>query len=309
MIAVVVPFDDDDSEKTNVSKMGDVVRELIGRGARDRAYLIVLQGSNVGEMYRLEGGESVIGRGTAASIRLGDDGISRRHARIIVEDKVVRIEDLGSANGTLVNGSLVQSGPLKDGDKIQLGSTTILKFTYHDKLEENFQRAMYDAALRDDLTKAFNKKHFLDRLEQEVSYARRHGVPLSLLMFDVDHFKRTNDTFGHVAGDVVLAKLSQITHSIVRAEDIFARYGGEEFSVLSRGITLLAAGALAERLRETVASTTFIEGTREIPVTISIGVAAYPEVQAQNGTELIAAADEALYVAKRGGRNRVVIKQ
>ncbi len=305
----MAPYDDDDSEKTNVSKMGDVVRELMGRGARDRAYLIVLQGANVGEMYRLEGGESVIGRGTAASIRLGDDGISRKHARIIVEEKVVRIEDLGSSNGTLVNGTQVTTSALKDGDKIQLGSTTILKFTYHDKLEENFQRAMYDAALRDDLTKAFNKKHFLDRLEQEVSFSRRHGVSLSLLMFDVDHFKKINDTFGHLAGDHVLAKLSQITQSIVRAEDLFARYGGEEFSVLSRGITLLSAGSFAERLREAVASATLVFDTREIPVTVSIGVAAYPEVQAQNGTELIAAADEALYSAKRNGRNRVVLKQ
>jgi len=304
----VAPYDDDDSEKTNVSKMGDVVRELLNRGARDRAYLIVLQGSNVGEMYRLEGGESVIGRGTAASIRLGDDGISRKHARIVVDDKSVRIEDLGSANGTLVNGTLIQASALKDGDKIQLGSTTILKFTYHDKLEENFQRAMYDAALRDDLTKAFNKKHFLDRLEQEVSYARRHGALLSLIMFDVDHFKRINDTYGHVAGDHVLAKLSQVAQSIVRGEDIFARYGGEEFSVLSRGIALHGAGALAERLRGTVEQTTFVFDTREIPVTISLGVAAMPEVQAANGLELIAAADEALYMAKRAGRNRVVVK-
>jgi two-component system, cell cycle response regulator len=304
----VPPYDDDDSEKTNVSQMGDVVRELLARGQRDRAYLIVLQGSNVGEMYRLEGGESVLGRGTAATIRLGDDGISRRHARILVAKDAVKIEDLGSSNGTLVNGTLVQVQALRDGDKIQLGSTTILKFTYHDKLEENFQRAMYDAALRDDLTKAFNKKHFLDRLEQEVAFSRRHGSPLSLLMFDVDHFKRINDTYGHVAGDHVLAKLAQVTHSTVRTEDIFGRYGGEEFSVLCRGIPLESAATLAERLRAMVESTQFVFESRAIQVTISIGVAAYPQVAVQNGLELIAAADEALYGAKRSGRNRVVLK-
>ncbi|HEY1959959.1 MAG TPA: GGDEF domain-containing protein [Polyangiaceae bacterium] len=303
------PFDDDDGEKTNVSKMGDVVRELMSRGQRDRAYLIVLQGSNVGEMYRLEAGESVLGRGTAATIRLGDDGISRRHARVIVENNAVRIEDLGSSNGTLVNGQLIQNQGLRDGDKIQLGSTTILKFTYHDKLEENFQRAMYDAALRDDLTKAFNKKYFLDRLEQEVAFARRHGSSLSLLMFDVDLFKRINDTFGHVAGDQVLARLAQVTQSTVRAEDVFGRYGGEEFAVLCRGIALGDAATMAERLRATVAGTQFVYEAGLIPVTISIGVAAYPEVAVQNGIELIAAADEALYGAKRSGRNRVVIKQ
>jgi diguanylate cyclase (GGDEF)-like protein len=303
------PYDDDDSEKTNVSQMGDVVRELMGRSPRDRAYLIVLTGSNVGEMYRLESGESIIGRGTAATIRLGDDGISRRHARVISENNVVRIEDLGSSNGTLVNGTLVTQVALRDGDKIQFGSTTILKFTYHDKLEENFQRAMYDAALRDDLTKAFNKKHFIDRLEQEIALVRRQNSPLSLVMFDVDHFKRINDTFGHVAGDHVLAKLAQVTHGTVRADDVFCRYGGEEFTILCRGVPLLTAGSMAERLRGIVEGTEFVFDAREIPVTISLGVAAFPEVPAHNGTELIAASDEALYAAKHAGRNRVCIKQ
>ncbi len=304
------PYDDDDSEKTNVSLgMGDVVRELMGRSARDKAYLIVLAGSNVGEMHRLEPGESIIGRGTAATIRLGDDGISRRHARVVLENNAVRIEDLGSSNGTLVNGSLVKEAVLKDGDKIQFGSTTILKFTYHDKLEENFQRAMYDAALRDDLTKAFNKKYFIDRIEQEVPLARRTAQPLSLIMFDVDHFKSVNDTFGHVAGDHVLAKLAQVTHSTTRAEDVFGRYGGEEFAILCKGVPLLSAGAMAERLRALVESTEFVFDNREIPVTISLGVAAVPDVNAQNGTELISAADEALYAAKNSGRNRVCLKQ
>ncbi|HEX7601445.1 MAG TPA: FHA domain-containing protein, partial [Polyangiaceae bacterium] len=150
------PDDEDDSEKTNVTLSGDVVRELLARSQRDRAYMIVLTGSNVGEMYRLQAGETVIGRASTVAIKLGDDGISRRHARVIVEGTVVRIEDLQSSNGTLVNGARVDSQTLKDGDKIQIGSTTILKFTYHDKLEETFQQQMYDAALRDGLTKAYN---------------------------------------------------------------------------------------------------------------------------------------------------------
>jgi two-component system cell cycle response regulator len=304
----MAPYDDD-GEKTNVSQMGDVVKDLLSRGKRDRAYLIVMTGANVGEMHHLDAGETVVGRGTAANIRLGDDGISRRHAKLIVEGNGVRIEDLGSANGTLVNGNLVKEAPLRDGDKIQLGSSTILKFTYHDKLEENFQRQMYDAALRDDLTKAFNKKHFLDRLEQEVAFVKRHAAPLSLVMFDVDHFKNVNDTYGHVAGDFVLSKLAQVTNTAVRTEDLFGRYGGEEFAILCRNIPLFSAGSLAERLRATVEMTDFVFEAREIPVTISLGVAAMPEVQVENAVDLISAADEALYAAKRSGRNRVCLKQ
>src|SRR5262249_33437474 len=146
---------------------------------------------------------------------------------------------------------------LREGDKIQLGSTTILKFTYQDQLDTSFHQHMADAALRDGLTKAFNKKYFLDRLETELAYAKRHHTPLSLLMFDVDHFKNVNDTYGHLAGDYVLAKLAQLTSRTVRAEDVFARYGGEEFGVICRGVTLANAGILAERLRMMVEATSF----------------------------------------------------
>ena len=299
---------DDEAEVTRVANLGELQSELKTKTQRDRAYLIVLAGSNVGEMYRLDEGESFVGRGQQASIRLNDDGISRKHARIFQAGGEVLIEDMKSANGTVVNGVPVSMQLLKDGDKIRLGSTTILKFTYNDHLDESFQQQMYEAALRDGLTKAFNKKYFLDRLETEIAYARRHQAHLSLLMFDVDHFKRVNDSHGHLAGDYVLQRLAKVAAATVRTEDVFARYGGEEFGVICRGVTLASAGILAERLRATVEATVFDhEGTR-LPITISVGVAGHPEVQIENGAQLIAAADAALYEAKRGGRNRVLLK-
>ena len=299
---------DDEAEVTRVANLGELQSELKAKTQRDRAYLIVLAGSNVGEMYRLDEGESFVGRGQQASIRLNDDGISRKHARIFQAGGEVLIEDMKSANGTVVNGVPVSMQLLKDGDKIRLGSTTILKFTYNDHLDESFQQQMYEAALRDGLTKAFNKKYFLDRLETEIAYARRHQAHLSLLMFDVDHFKRVNDSHGHLAGDYVLQRLAKVAAATVRTEDVFARYGGEEFGVICRGVTLPSAGILAERLRATVEATVFDhEGTR-LPITISVGVAGHPEVQIENGAQLIAAADAALYEAKRGGRNRVLLK-
>ncbi|MGK3996027.1 diguanylate cyclase [Sorangium sp. So ce1024] len=299
---------DDDFEATRVANVGELQKELPARSAKDRAYLIVLAGSNVGEMYRVEGSEIVIGRASGATIRLNDDGISRRHARLLQIDSQVLIEDLNSSNGTLVNGEKVTRVALHDGDKIRLGSTTVLKFTYHDYLDESFQQQMYDAALRDALTKAFNKKYFLDRLETEVSYARRHSAHLSLLMFDVDHFKRINDTFGHLAGDYVLARIAKIASNTVRTEDVFARYGGEEFGILCRGVALENAGILGERLRLLVEGSVFEHEGVRVPTTISVGVAAHPDIPVQTGQQLIAAADEALYEAKRTGRNRVLLK-
>ena len=299
---------DDEAEITRVANLGELQQELNVKSQRDRAYLIVLAGSNRGEMYRVEEGETFLGRGQNATIRLNDDGISRRHARIFQNGGEVVIEDLKSSNGTTVNGTSVSLQTLKDGDKIRLGSTTILKFTYNDHLDESFQQQMFEASTLDGLTKAYNKTWFLKRLDEEIAYARRHQTHLSLLMFDVDHFKRVNDTYGHLAGDYVLQRLAKVAHGTVRTEDVFARYGGEEFGIICRGVPLPSAGVLGERLRSTVEATHFEHGGVRLPITISVGVAGHPELPVETREQLIAAADAALYEAKRGGRNRVLLK-
>jgi diguanylate cyclase (GGDEF)-like protein len=299
---------EDEGEATRITNLKNLEAEVRSRRQQVQAFLVVLQGTNVGEMHKIEGPEIVIGRAMSAKVRLNDDGISRRHCRVVQLGGQTIIEDLGSANGTLVNGELIQQHVLKEGDKVRLGSTTTLKFTYQDKLDETFQQQMYDAAARDGLTKAYNKKFFIDRFETEFAYARRHRSNLSLVMFDVDHFKRVNDTYGHLAGDAVLVTLSRITQSMIRTEDIFARYGGEEFAIICRGTPLLHAGTVGERLRAAVEQATFDYQDQRLPVTISVGVAALPESPASTPPELIAHADEALYDAKNSGRNRVCLK-
>ncbi|HEX4403541.1 MAG TPA: GGDEF domain-containing protein, partial [Polyangia bacterium] len=194
-----------------------------------------------------------------------------------------------------------------DGDKIMVGSTTILKFTYHDYLDEVFQRQMYESALRDGLTKVFNKKYFTDYLEKEFAYAARHGSPLALIFLDIDYFKRINDTHGHPAGDFVLSELSQLMATLVRTEDVLARFGGEEFTVLCRGTDLEGARIVADRLRRTVEAHTFSFGAKTIPVTISLGIAAIPDTAVVDHAQFLAASDKALYEAKRTGRNRVCL--
>ncbi len=290
-------------EETNVSDDAESVAEPAGD--RDRAYLIVLAGSNVGEMFKISASEVTMGRGQGANIQLLDDGISRMHARIRVDGGEMIVEDLESRNGTFANGQRVQRHVLHDGDKIQVGSTTILKFTYHDHLDETFQRQMYESALRDGLTKAFNKKYFLDRMESEFRFARRHRVPLSVILFDIDNFKKINDSAGHLAGDQVLAALARKVAETIRTEDVFARYGGEEFAVICRAIEMEHASTFAERIRVAVESTEFPFGGKIIPVTISLGVAGLPHVDAMDPMSLVGAADEALYSAKRAGRNCV----
>jgi two-component system, cell cycle response regulator len=298
---------DDEADVTRITKVFALESDPRQRKQQVHAYLVVLAGSNVGEMHRIEGPEIIIGRATSASVHLNDDGISRRHCRLLQLGAKVVIEDLGSANGTLVNGDMVHHHELKDGDKIRLGANTLLKFTYQDNLDEKFQQQMYEAALRDGLTRVYNKKFFLDRLETEFAYAKRHRTMLSLVMFDVDHFKKINDSYGHLAGDAVLVRLAGITQAMVRTEDVLARYGGEEFAVICRGIPLLNAGILGERLRGAVEQAAFDFQERRLPVTISVGVASLPEAPAGTPSELVAHADAALYDAKKTGRNRVCI--
>jgi len=298
---------EDEGESTRITNLSSLEQELRARRQQVHAYLVVLAGTNQGEMHRIEGPETVVGRAMSTQLRLNDDGISRRHCRVLSIAGRVIIEDLGSANGTLVNGEMVQHHELKEGDKIRLGATTMLKFTYQDKLDETFQQQMYDAALRDGLTKLYNKKFFLDRLETEFAYAKRHKTMLSLVLFDVDHFKKVNDVHGHLAGDAVLVHLARITQAMIRTEDVAARYGGEEFAIICRGIPLLNAGIVGERLRTAVAQEAFDCQGKRLPVTISVGVAALPEAVVGTGAELVGQADVALYEAKNSGRNRVCL--
>jgi two-component system, cell cycle response regulator len=296
---------DDFDEQTEVGQF-DSTRLMIAKG-HDRAYLIVLAGQKLGQMFRIHQSETLIGRAEDATISFPDDGVSRRHAKIVQADGEPWIEDLQSANGTIINGERIQRAALRDGDKIRIGSTVILKFTYADELEENFQKAMYEKALRDELTRAYKMRHLLDRLPSEIAFARRHGTPLSLLMIDIDHFKKVNDCYGHPAGDYVLATLAGIITGALRAEDLFARYGGEEFCVLCRNATLFNAKALAERLRHIVETSAFVCNGRAITITISVGVASWSD-RADGGEQVILDADAALYDAKRAGRNRVVAR-
>jgi two-component system, cell cycle response regulator len=284
-----------------------ISKEASRLGERDRACLIVLRGMNVGEMYKLARAEMVIGRGQSADIEILDDGASRRHALMkSTEDGGATIEDLGSRNGTYVNGERIAAATvLRDGDKIQLSSQTILKFTFQDRLDESFQRRMYESALRDGLTKAFNKKYFLDRLEREFRFARRHRQPLSLVMIDVDHFKKVNDQHGHLAGDAVLQSLAAHIGALIRSEDVFARYGGEEFAIICRATEVGGAVAFADRVRVSVQEGAFSFEGNPLPITISLGVAGITADQSDY-VALVAAADQALLNAKTAGRNRVV---
>jgi diguanylate cyclase (GGDEF)-like protein len=176
----------------------------------------------------------------------------------------------------------------------------------HELAEANSRLAQL--AVTDGLTGLYNHRHLHERLTLEVERSARNGLPLSILMIDVDHFKHYNDHHGHPAGDELLRQLSRIMRDGRRANDFVARYGGEEFAVVLVDTPKLTAAQLAERLREQVGEFPFAHADDQPggKLTISIGVASFPD-DAPDGVRLVRAADAALYEAKRGGRDCVVL--
>jgi len=175
----------------------------------------------------------------------------------------------------------------------------------HELAEANTRLAQL--AVTDGLTGLYNHRHFHERLTLEVERSQRSGLPLSLLMLDVDHFKLFNDTHGHPAGDEVLRQLARVLTDTRRANDVVARYGGEEFSVILVDTAKFTGAKVAERVRERISAHDFSDAAQKASkISVSIGVATFPE----DGTDaegLVRAADTALYAAKRAGRNRVVL--
>lgn len=160
-------------------------------------------------------------------------------------------------------------------------------------------------SITDGLTKVFNHRYFQEQLTREFSRSRRSGKPLSLILLDIDHFKRFNDTYGHQQGDTVLKELARVLQSNIRFCDVLARYGGEEFAIIMPDTEMEVCGMASERLREAVEKHSVPGQDEELKVTISMGLSTTPSAEITSAAELISAADRALYRAKENGRNRV----
>lgn len=271
------------------------------------ACLVVIYGPELGRRWMLERETVSVGRDEDCDVKLEAGGVSRRHCALkrAVDGSHI-VEDLNSKNGTHV-GNQELRGPrrLESGDIVRVGDV-LLKYLGGESLEAKFHEEIYRMTIVDGLTETHNKRYFLEFLEREMSRCHRYGRALSLLMLDIDHFKKVNDTFGHVAGDYVLREVAALVRGMVRKEECFARYGGEEFALVMPEMPLEKVLVVAEKIRAGVASLTLSFEGRRIPVTTSIGVAQMSGAL-REPLEFVAAADERLYEAKRSGRNRVAV--
>ena len=302
------------SDKTNKSEKTVIVitekSDLRQSGNSYEPYLIQISGRETGQMYHLTGRTIRIGREPNCQVMLDDPHISRQHAEILCRgEQDITIRDMGSTNGVFVNGKKVTEQQLRDGDKILIGTRLYFKFVYQDAVDQNYQQNLFRAANIDGLTQLYNKKYFVDALSKEFSFSRRNRQPLGLMMIDIDHFKKVNDTLGHMAGDLVLKSLGSFFTKNLRLENIACRYGGEEFAIILRNVNADLALMIAERLRKQVEAEKIVYRGKEIRLTISIGIATLDGSNFETIEDLIQKADENLYSAKEGGRNRTVLKK
>jgi diguanylate cyclase (GGDEF)-like protein len=254
----------------------------------------------------VDGPSLVFGRAETCDVWLDMENVSRRHCEIRPGPSGLHvIEDLRSTNGTFVNGEEVTTPrELRSGDLVKIGGA-IFKYLDGDSLESQFHEEIYRMTIIDGLTQAFNKRYLLEFLEREMARHSRYGGELSLMMLDVDHFKRVNDTFGHIAGDHVLREIGSLVRARVRREECFARYGGEEFALVMPGAPPEKVRSFAERIRAEVEAHVITFENRTLKVTISAGIARIAPDDADPAA-FIQAADARLYEAKREGRNRVI---
>jgi diguanylate cyclase (GGDEF)-like protein len=274
-----------------------------------RPALLVQRGPTIGDWHLFAEGtrDVVVGRGDKATFQLRDASVSRDHAAFRIPDGGgVTVEDLGSTNGTRVNNRSVEEPvALDDGDLVRIGDV-VLRFRLMDPADIAFQEDISHqvrSARKDAITGLYSRRYLDEQLPQLVKGHRRNQQPISLVMLDLDYFKRVNDEFGHLVGDTVLARVAEAVRGAIRGADSAVRYGGEEFCVILPGTRRPEARTVAERIRSAIESIDFSETQPGLHVTGSLGVATLAD--REDIREWLQRADIALFTAKHQGRNRV----
>jgi len=298
------PHDPDQPRgEPSIDTTGNLTSDSIGN-CESPACVVQIYGTPLGRRIPLARTPLRFGRVDGNEIVVADPSVSREHARIFPRAGDWWIEDLGSRNGTRVNGvDLPGPAALASGDQVKIGRA-VFKFLASGEVESLFHEAIRQMTVTDGLTGVANRRHLEDFLARELVRAERYDRSLSVVLFDLDHFKRINDDRGHLAGDEVLRCVAAAVAAEVRQDELIARYGGEEFTVVLPELEGQPAHAAAERYRAVIESCAIAFDQRPIAVTASFGLAS--RRSGDTTTSLLQRADERLYQAKSAGRNRVV---
>ncbi len=296
----------DQSTSGNQTVLTEAVPPRSNRApAPESGCLVVIYGEDMGRRVQVTSEPLIIGRSPQCDVQVDQESVSRNHCRIRREGDEFMVRDLDSTNGTYVNDDLIEAeARLRHGDQLKVGRT-ILKLIVGDEIEVQYHEEIYRLMTTDGLTQLHNKRYFDEMLDRETARAKRYKRSFSLLVFDIDHFKRVNDSLGHLAGDAILRQLGAVILGRLRRNDVVARIGGEEFALITPEVGVDGAVELASKINRLVRDTRFeFEGTR-VAITVSVGVAEWlPHYD--DADDLFKAADAKLLEAKRLGRDRVV---
>jgi two-component system, cell cycle response regulator len=299
---------EDRTEKTIVASETTLNRKIASSNVAPVMVVLIGPSGYQGKQWALQD-NFVVGRAVESQIFIDDGSVSRAHAKIEFRGNEIVILDLGSTNKTVVNSvALAPLAPqvLKNNDQIKTGNV-VFKFLEKGNIEAMASAELFEKANRDGLTGAYSKGALIERGPEVMKRSETLGEPLSVIVFDIDHFKKINDTYGHPGGDYVLKELCRvISTKLTRANDFFARYGGEEFVLILVGTPISAAIDIAERIRKTIQDCEFVFENKKIKVNVSVGVAAR-KVDENRWDVLFDRADKALFSSKQNGRNRVTI--
>ena len=274
------------------------------RSPRNRGCLLqIYPASGVSEVTRLEQSRTLLGRDPECGITVDDSSVSRVHAAIEAKDDGYYLLDLKSTNGTWIEDSAVtEPWKLQGGELIRLGNT-ILKFMQALDQEAQYYAVVHELMTRDSLTNTFNRGYLIPFIKKALDRCRSRNESLSLILLDIDRFKRVNDRHGHLVGDEVLRILCERVRRQLRNTDVAARYGGDEFVIVCPNTGLQVAVHLAERVQKSLASESFQTQAGSLKVTCSMGVTATDGHSKRDFDAILSAADRLLYLSKSEGRD------
>lgn len=307
-------LNDEDSrdltDKTSILQ-SDTFKLRLAQAGQAPPSLVMLVGpvASVGRQWPIEDTDRIIGRAPTAHIFVDDRSVSKFHAKIVMAGGDVSVIDLESTNKTVVNGRHVQPlvpQKLHNNDQIKVGNI-IFKFLERGSIETVASATTFDRGLTDALTGIANRGALQTKAPELFKRSELLGITFTLMLFDIDRFKSINDTYGHMAGDFVLQEIAKVIRDkLIRGNDFFARAGGEEFALLLLGSPPRQSEEIGERIRATIEGHNFVFEGKEIPVTISIGIA-FKHERDEGWDFVFERADKALYHSKNSGRNRVSV--
>lgn len=298
------------TDKTSILQ-SDTFKLRIAQAGQAPPSLVMLVGpvASVGRQWPIEDTDRIIGRSPTAHIFVDDRSVSKYHAKLVMAGGDVSVIDLESTNKTVINGRQIQAlmpHKLQNNDQIKVGNI-IFKFLERGSIETVASATTFDRGLTDALTGIANRGALMSKAPELFKRSELLGITFTLMLFDIDKFKNINDTYGHPAGDYVLAEISKVVRDkLIRGNDFFARAGGEEFALLLLGSPPRQAEEIAERIRATIEGHDFVFENKKMPITISIGIAFKSEADA-SWEFIYERADKALYNSKNSGRNRVSV--